>query len=238
MCHQPCIDFAQTHLDEKDVKGKSIIEVGSFNVNGSLRTMVEDLYPSSYIGVDIQNGPTVDYVCDANDLVDHFGQEKFDVLISTELLEHVRDWRNVIRNFKEILKPNGIMLITTRSKGFPYHAWPFDYWRYEISDLRVVFSDFNIKYLKKDPVAPGVFMKAVKPSVFSSNNLDSHQLYSIVKGKRVDNVREFDIYSFKIRYKIRCILSKILFKPIREILSNILPDSVKRLLKKAFIIAP
>jgi len=42
-------------------------------------------------------------------LVEFFGINKFDVVISTEMLENVKDWRIVINNLKEVLKPGGII---------------------------------------------------------------------------------------------------------------------------------
>jgi len=47
------------------------------------------------------------------ELVEHFGTESFDVIIATELLEHVKDWRLVINNMKQVLKPGGYIYITT-----------------------------------------------------------------------------------------------------------------------------
>lgn len=139
MCNNVCVEFGQTHLTGDRINGKAVIEVGSLNVNGSIRSVVEPFQPRSYLGVDLELGPGVDQVYDAMDLLDRFGFEAFDLLISTELLEHVRDWRTVISNFKRILKPNGTLFITTRSQGFEYHGYPFDYWRYEIHDMQAIF---------------------------------------------------------------------------------------------------
>jgi hypothetical protein len=66
--------------------------------------------------------------------------------------------------------------ITTRSYGFPYHAYPYDFWRYEIEDMKKIFSDFEIIKLIKDHEAPGVFLKAKKTS--------NTALYSMILGKR------------------------------------------------------
>jgi SAM-dependent methyltransferase len=155
------LEFFIENVQKEEFENKRILEVGSKYVNGSVRPLIEKFFnPKEYIGVDIEKGKFVDVVCDAENLVDYFGKETFDVVISTELLEHVKDWRKVINNLKEVLKPNGYIYITTRSKGFPYHGYPYDFWRYEVEDMKEIFKDFEIIKLEKDPEAPGVFLKA------------------------------------------------------------------------------
>jgi SAM-dependent methyltransferase len=185
MCHSSCIEFGRIHLTQADVNQKSVIEVGSFDVNGSLRPLVRALEPAKYVGVDIQPGPGVDIVCDINDIVNRFGAESFDLAISTEVLEHVPDWRIAVMNLKRIVKPYGLLLITTRSLGFPYHGYPHDYWRYELNDIQDIFSDFEIKVLQNDPELPGVFLKAQKPLDYHENDLTGYQLYSMVAKDRI-----------------------------------------------------
>src|SRR5688572_13157998 len=110
MCTPACIEFVRANLRREDVRGRDVIEVGALNVNGSVRALAWALGPSSYIGVDLQAGPGVGEICDATELVARFGPEAFDLLISTEVLEHVRDWRAVISQFKRVLKPGGLLL--------------------------------------------------------------------------------------------------------------------------------
>jgi len=77
----------------KALKGRClrILEVGSYNVNGSLRDWIlGNLCVTEYVGVDIQlQREYVDVVADASLLP--FRDESFDVVISTETLEHVRE---------------------------------------------------------------------------------------------------------------------------------------------------
>jgi SAM-dependent methyltransferase len=106
--------------------------------------------PKEYVGVDIESGKFVDLLLPAGKLLEYFGAERFDVVISTELLEHVQDWRDVINNIKMVLKCGGYTYITTRSKGCPYHGAPYDFWRYELEDANNIFSDFEITAVEKD----------------------------------------------------------------------------------------
>jgi SAM-dependent methyltransferase len=196
MCNAACIEFGSAHLPASEVRNRRVMEVGSLNVNGSLRRYVESLGPFSYTGVDVVSGPGVDELCDVSDLVARYGPDQFDVVISTEMLEHVRNWRVAVSNLKSILKPGGALLLTTRSKGFEYHGYPRDYWRYEIGDMDIIFSDLSVEVLEQDPLAPGVFVKARKLVPFVEKNLEAHALYSIVTGRRCKDVANWETLIF------------------------------------------
>jgi len=216
MCHVSCVIFGASNLSKEEIQGKRVIELGSYDVNGSLRTYVKSLNPSEYIGVDIKKGPGVDIVCDAENIVDKFGKEAFDVVISTELLEHVRNWRKVISNIKNICKLNGLILITTRSIGFPYHGYPYDFWRYEVEDMKQICSDLEILVLKKDPEVPGVFIKAKKPSKFNEKDLSEIRLYSIILNKRVAEINDRELQHVPMR-----VVFNIEIKRLRQTFSGI-----------------
>ena len=195
--------FGATSLPSEEIRGKDILEVGSHNVNGSLEPFLSSHKPNSYLGVDIEIGPGVDKICRVENLVEQFGKNSFDVVIATELMEHVRPWRVAISNMKQVCRPGGSILITTRSRGFRYHGYPNDYWRYETADFEKIFSDFEIQALQQDPMKPGVFIKAVKPSNFSERDLADINLYSIILRKRVSDVKDSDLKSFRFKYNSR-----------------------------------
>lgn len=196
MCHVSCIDFGKRNLKAEYFRDKTVIEVGAFDVNGSLRPIIESFRPRNYVGVDLQMGPGVDQLCNVEDLIDKFGCNSFDAVICTEVLEHVSDWKKAIHNLKQIIKPEGILLITTRSAGFGYHGYPFDFWRYEISDIKRISYDLDIKILENDPKSPGVFLLARKPKKFIEKKITNLCLYSIIIEKRAS------IIASKINWKI------------------------------------
>src|SRR5207247_2308266 len=59
MCHESCIDFVASRLSAEEIQGSDVLEVGSRDVNGSVRPVVERARPASYLGVDIEAGPGV-----------------------------------------------------------------------------------------------------------------------------------------------------------------------------------
>ena len=150
----------------------------------------------------------MDVVLPAERLVEYFGLESFDAVISTEVLEHVFDWRTVVNNMKAVLKPSGLIYITTRSRGFLYHAYPHDYWRCEIEDMEKIFGDFEIIALEKDWEASGVFLKARKPTSWSPNDLSQIELYSMVVGRRTKELIGMDKAPLARRLGIRLCQSK------------------------------
>lgn len=179
MCDPACIKFGTDYLKEKDIQNKEILEVGSYNVNGSLRQNLLEYKPKRYIGVDMVGGPDVDEICNAYDIITRYGKESFDVVLSTEMMEHVENWQLVISNFKNIIRPGGIIVITTRSIGFSKHNYPYDFWRFEPKDMNFIFQDCLIEAIERDPYAPGIFIKVKKPLNFHEVDLSNYKLYDI-----------------------------------------------------------
>lgn len=203
------------------VEDKFVLEVGSLDVNGSIRRVVEGFGPRKYTGVDIRSGPGVDEVVSVEDLLSTFGPETFDLVLSTEMLEHVPDWKSAVRNLKGVLRPGGTLLLTTRSQGFRFHGYPYDFWRFSREDLANIFSDFDVKALEKDwDTSPGVFLVATKPQAYTQRPLDGLLIYSAVRHYRIARVTMLDriVSRFGTRAKI--------------FLTSILPEAVLRRLRR------
>lgn len=180
--HKGIITFFNENVSEDEVKGKRIIEFGSRNINGSVRPVFEKYGCEVYIGLDIIEGEGVDVICDVEKDIPF---KDFDIVIATELLEHTKNWQKVVSNFKNVIKENGLFFLTTRSKGFPLHEYPSDFHRFEVEDIKYIFSDCEIIKLEIDPQVPGVFMKAKKPVNFIEKDLNNYKVYSVRVGKEV-----------------------------------------------------
>jgi SAM-dependent methyltransferase len=149
-------------------------------------------------------GPGVDIVMDAAKLLDRFDPESFDVVLSTEMVEHVRDWRSLFNDLKRLCAPNGIIVLTTRSRGFAYHGFPYDFWRYELSDMELVFSDFRIELLEQDPSdhQPGVFVKARRCESTQALDLSPIALYSVCTEDRRLDLSDLDLWRFRAQRRL------------------------------------
>lgn len=221
MCNSTGINFVSSNLLPTDVAGKRVLEVGAYDVNGSVRPLVAVMQPDSYLGVDIEPGPGVDMVCDAGKLVEKFGLNSFDLLICMEVIEHVRDWRHIITNLKNVLAPGGVIILSTRSRGFVYHGYPFDFWRFEKEEMELVFSDFKLEVSEPDSMYPGIFIKARKPVDYKEADLRDISLFSIMTGTYRKNISDMDIKLFRAQCTIGPVVSKILPSGIKKIIKRI-----------------
>lgn len=226
MCHFSVLEFFIENASIKDFEGRRVLEVGSKYVNGSVRPFVEMYFkPKEYIGVDIETGRFVDLVLPAEELIKHFGEESFDVVVTTELLEHVFDWRLVINNIKRAVRTGGVIYVTTRSKGFSLHSYPYDYWRYEIEDIKRIFADFNIISIFPDSEAPGLFLKVRKTEIYKQINLDNIELYSMILGKRTKSIPKMEHMPYS---------RKIMNRLIDSRLGRYLPSNLLNRLKRKY----
>lgn len=160
--HESVMMFVAQHVTPRMVAGKHVLEIGSYNVNGSVRPLIEALKPASYLATDMRPGPGVDFVFNIarTDIFETSALEPADLIICCEVLEHVKDWRLAIDNMKRLLKPDGWLILTTRSIGFPLHEYPGDYWRFSKVDMGRIFADMTDLEVLLDPQVPGVFVEA------------------------------------------------------------------------------
>ncbi|MBI3305369.1 class I SAM-dependent methyltransferase [Candidatus Parcubacteria bacterium] len=99
------------------------------------------------IGFDHAAGPGVDVVGDAHALL--FPDNYFERILCTEVLEHLIDPPKAVAEMRRVLKPGGLLILTTRFV-FPIHDAPHDYWRFTRFGLEHLFRDWEIVELVEE----------------------------------------------------------------------------------------
>ena len=93
---------------------------------------------------DIYLSPTVDVIADAHYLP--FPASSFDLVIIHAVLEHVAYPDRVVGEIHRVLSPHGLVLVDVPFLQ-PFHEEPFDFSRFTISGLRLLFRRFSVLYL-------------------------------------------------------------------------------------------
>jgi 2-polyprenyl-3-methyl-5-hydroxy-6-metoxy-1,4-benzoquinol methylase len=163
-------EFVARALEDENLQGAKVLEVGSFNVNGSVRPYIESREPAAYVGLDMREGPGVDVMWNCEHL-DKLGIE-CDLVVSTEMLEHAQNWRECMTQMAQIVAPGGLLLITTVSPGFPYHDFPGDYWRYPLDDLKRIIEALGLEIIVAEESPPGEWMPQFLVGVLARKPLD------------------------------------------------------------------
>jgi SAM-dependent methyltransferase len=100
------------------VAGAAVLEVGSYDVNGSIRSVYSAA--AKYVGVDLDHGPGVDVVAYGHQL-DH-PEGSYDVTLSGECFEHDPHWRKTFLNMVRMTRPGGLVAFTCASRGRAEHG--------------------------------------------------------------------------------------------------------------------
>lgn len=156
--HSSVMAWVGGQVAEHGLAASSTLEVGSLDVNGSVRPF----FSGRYIGIDMRAGPGVDEVGLASALP--FPARSFEVVVSTEMLEHDPSPWLSMAEMGRVLKPGGHLLLTTRGNGFGEHNEPSDYWRFMPSarGLLLELAECDPVAQALDPEVPGIFVHGVR----------------------------------------------------------------------------
>lgn len=156
--HESVLAFCARVIHPDEVRGKSVLECGSADINGSVKPQIMAMGPCRYVGVDMNAGPNVDVVSKVEHLPD---DAQADLVVSCELLEHAEDWAGAFARMAALARET--LVLTCRGPGFPFHNPP-DHWRFVPSDLwrASVLCGLWPIHCCWDPQVPGVFLKAIR----------------------------------------------------------------------------
>lgn len=113
-----------TRMDAQHGPFHYILEIGSLNVNGSIRdeftTSDATLSGPLYHGIDLINGPGVHEVADGADY--DWLPNTWDCVVTAGALEHTPRAREIILNAYRLLRPGGTFLCSAAGTDFTPHA--------------------------------------------------------------------------------------------------------------------
>lgn len=120
---------------------KRVLELGSLDVNGSIRPAFDQCGVLDYVGIDQRPGTGVDVVLNTADLYEahHLGQ--FDCVVATSFFEHDRQFWQTLDGVYRRLNHGGVFIVTVPHQDWGYHGEPKDYYRYTADALKDVFFD-------------------------------------------------------------------------------------------------
>jgi SAM-dependent methyltransferase len=119
MAHHQQFEFIDAIKTELPTffRGRRVLEVGSLDINGSIRSAFE---ACEYTGTDLSLGPGVDVACPGQMLA--FPSQHFDVSVSCECFEHNPYWVETFSNMLRMTRSGGLVLMSCATTGRREHG--------------------------------------------------------------------------------------------------------------------
>jgi SAM-dependent methyltransferase len=105
-----------------------VLDVGSYNVNGSYRHLFNDT-KYHYTGLDMEAGPNVDIILTNPYDWSVIKSDSFDIVISGQAFEHIEFFWKTMEEMTRVLKKDGLLCIIAPN-GFGEHRYPVDCYRF------------------------------------------------------------------------------------------------------------
>ncbi len=127
--HYSAYQFGSIFFDNYYKHGMKVVEIGSQNVNGSLKDALAEIDTDlDYTGVDFVSGNGVDVILDDPYQLP-FADESFDMLVSSSCFEHSELFWLSFLEMLRVLKPEGVLYLNVPNNGW-VHRYPVDCWRF------------------------------------------------------------------------------------------------------------
>ena len=147
--------------------GNNLLDVGSadFEEDGNYRRQCLKM-KFRYTGFDIRKGPNVDVI--VPEIGDWYDGHKasistqFDLAISGQCLEHVRQPWIWIKQVVSVIKPEG-MFVCIAPNTWRYHPHPLDCWRVWPEGMTALFEYAGLTVLESAMIGVDTFGVGIKP---------------------------------------------------------------------------
>lgn len=119
-----------------------IYEFGSYQVPAKHQLAnLRPLFPGKkYVGADMRAGPGVDMVLNLHQIA--LAEHTVGTALTLDTLEHVEYPRRAMLELHRVLKPEGILVMSSVMK-WPIHSHPQDYWRFTPEAFKSLLKPFE-----------------------------------------------------------------------------------------------
>jgi len=129
----------------------------------------------SCINFDSASSTGIDLVGDVYSLP--FKDNEFDIVVSTDTLEHLAEPSLVIGEIKRVLKPEGICLVTVPFL-ISYHPRPDDFFRFTASGMRYLLEKQNFQIIESGTTGRlfSALVEIIQMAYFSNKKFKGQEL--------------------------------------------------------------
>jgi SAM-dependent methyltransferase len=106
-----------------------VVELGSQDVNGSIRPIFSDNPLISYTGIDYAKGKGVDIVM-ADPYKIPLPDNSADIIVTSSCFEHIEMFWVMYLELMRVLRPAGLLYVSAPSNSGKFHRHPVDCWRF------------------------------------------------------------------------------------------------------------
>jgi len=107
-------------------------------------------HSGKYIGVDVGDNPKADHKIEPGEKL-KFQNNEFDIVLSSQVLEHVEDVDSYLGECNRVLIPGGLLFLSTHGT-WQYHASPYDYYRWTSIGLKNLLRKFQFEIVDFVPI--------------------------------------------------------------------------------------
>lgn len=126
----------------KVIKPKKVLEVGSYDENGSIRDLFQGC---EYLGQDLRPGRNVDTTESIVEIA--ATRSGFDLVVCLNVMEHCRNPHLLMRQMSECLWLGGHILVNVPLE-IAIHRHPIDAWRILPDGMRVLAEDAELEIVE------------------------------------------------------------------------------------------
>ena len=107
-------------------------------------------FVDKYTGVDVGDNPHADLKIQPGERL-NFEDNTFDFVLSSQVLEHVKDVDQYMEECRRLLKPGGVLLLSTHGT-WQFHASPYDYNRWTCMGLQYLIERSGFEVIDYKPI--------------------------------------------------------------------------------------